>query len=341
MNIYDIAKEAGVSISTVSRVLNNKGKVKNETQIKIEKVLKKYNYTPSAIARGLVIKSMKTIGIMAIDIRIPHHATIAYIIEQEFSNNEYGVIMCNAGNSMKEADKYIKILIKKQVDGIVFIGSVFNEIMKKPDILTYLKDVPVVLANGELDIPNAYSVLVDDKKGIGMAVDYLYNKGHRNILYVKDQHTYSANLKEKGFICAMQEHNLYTSDKLIFNTQYGIEGGKKVAENIINSGIKFSGVVFGEDLTAIGAIKYFRKIGLKVPEDIAITGYNNSEYSEISEPELTSVDNRPEEMGFLVTKLLSNILEEKEYEDNILIQPRIVERESTVKINSEKKTAFN
>lgn len=329
MNIYDIAKEAGVSISTVSRVLNNKSYVKQETREKIETVLKKYSYTPSAIARGLVTKSMNTIGILTVDIRVPHYAKTAYIIEQEFSNNGYNVIVCNTDGSMDKNNRYIKILNEKKVDGLVLIGSVFNEIMSNDEILENLKDIPIILANGRLDISNAYSVLVDDKMGIKLAVDYLYSKGHRNILYVEDLESSSAVLKQSGFISSMKKHDVKNPNKFIFKTEYGLDGGKAIAKKILELGIKFSAVVFGEDLTAIGAMKEFKRAGLKIPDDVAITGFNNSEYALLCEPELTSVENNAETMGVLVAKMLKSLIEEDGKNASLMIQPELVVRGST------------
>ena len=170
MNIYDIAKEAGVSISTVSRVLNHKDRVNPETKRRVEEILEKYDYKPSAIARGMVSKSMKTVSILTVDIRVPHYSRTAYTIEREFSRRGYEVTLCNTGGEVEETEKYLRTVLEKKVDGIVLVGSVFNTICKKPEISSLLKKVPVVLANGKLELPNSYSVLVDDRYGVALAV---------------------------------------------------------------------------------------------------------------------------------------------------------------------------
>ena len=119
MNIYDIAKEAGVSIATVSRVLNNKGTVSAATRARVEAILKQNNYTPSAIARGMVSKSMRTVAVLTVDIRVPHYARTAYTIEREFSRRGYEVILCNTGGDRAETLRYLQVVNQKQVDGIV------------------------------------------------------------------------------------------------------------------------------------------------------------------------------------------------------------------------------
>ena len=134
MNIYDIAKEAGVSISTVSRVMNHKGNVNPETRKKVEEILEKNNYTPSAIARGMVSKSMKTVSVLTVDIRVPHYARTAYTIEREFSRRGYEVSLCNTGGELEETIKYLRTAREKKTDGIVLVGSVFNTLCKNAEI---------------------------------------------------------------------------------------------------------------------------------------------------------------------------------------------------------------
>ena len=185
MNIYDIAKEAGVSIATVSRVLNNKGTVSAATRARVEAILKQNNYTPSAIARGMVSKSMRTVAVLTVDIRVPHYARTAYTIEREFSRRGYEVILCNTGGDRAETLRYLQVVNQKQVDGIVLVGSVFDTICQGTEMEKLLTGVPVVLANGKLDLPNAYSVTVDDKYGVSLAVEHLVARGRRNIYYIR------------------------------------------------------------------------------------------------------------------------------------------------------------
>ena len=281
MNIYDIAAEAGTSISTVSRVLNNKGNVNPKIRDRVEAVLKKYDYKPSAIARGMVSKTMKNIAILTVDVRVTHYARMIYVIEQEFSNLGYNVSVCNTGGSIQECNRYFEILSEKQTDGIVLIGSVFNELIKYPEITAKIKDTPVVIANGQVKLPNFYSVLVDDTKAIRMASDYMFDHGRMDLFYVFDIATDSGRAKRQGFLEAM----------------------------------KLRDVPDGND---------------RVPEDIAITGCNNSPDSRICEPELTTLDNKPELLGGMCASLLRDRMEGKESATSVAIQPQLVVRGSTL-----------
>ena len=328
MNIYDIAAEAKTSISTVSRILNNKGNVNPEVRRRVEEVLKKYDYKPSAIARGLVSKTMKSIAILTVDVRVIHYARSIYVIEQEFSNRGYNVTVCNTGGSIEECEKYMKILSEKQVDGLVLIGSVFNELIHYPEITAGIKGIPVVVANGKVNLPDFYSVLVDDTKGIRLAVDYLYEKGHRDLVYIFDMETDSGRAKRRGFLEAMKLHDIPRAESRVISGTYGLSGGMAAARELMDSGISFTGVVCGEDITAIGVMKGLKKLGVRVPEQVVITGCNNSPESLICEPELTTLDNKPEILGGLCAQLLQDVLEGRNLVSSLAIQPELVPRGS-------------
>ena len=327
MNIYDIAKEAGVSISTVSRVLNNKDRVKEETRRRVEAVLEKHDYRPSAIARGLVSSSMRTVAVLTVDIRVPHYARTAYTIEREFSRRGYEVMLCNTGGELDETEKYLRVALEKNVDGIVLVGSVFNTICRAPEIRSLLGRkpmVPMVLANGKVDLEKSYSVLVDDGYGVGLAVDYLVKKGHRELYYLKDMDTVSAVYKRDGFLEAMKRSGIKDGRRRVIETENSLRGGMAAVERLLREGKKFDGIVCGEDITAAGAVKAALRAGLKVPEDVAVTGYNNSEYARICEPPLTTVDNKPELVAMLSVQLLTSLIEETDEYSSCTIQPEIV-----------------
>lgn len=329
MNIYDIAKEAGVSISTVSRVMNHKGNVNPVTRKRVEEILEKNNYTPSAIARGMVSKSMKTVSVLTVDIRVPHYAKTAYTIEREFSRRGYEVSLCNTGGELEETIKYFRTALEKKADGIVLVGSVFNTLCKNAEISGLLKNVPVVLANGKLELPNSYSVLVDDRYGVSLAVEHLIQKGHREIYYLRDMDTVSAQLKCEGFIAEMEKCGLKNARQQVLETASSIEGGIKAVEQLIRRKQKFTGIVCGEDITAAGVVKALLHYGIKVPEEVAVTGYNNSEYAKICEPQLTTIDNKPELVAMMSVQLLTSLIEKTEVYSSCTIQPELVEGQTT------------
>ena len=330
MNIYDIAKEAGVSISTVSRVLNHKGNVNAETQKRVEEVLERFQYTPSAIARGMTGRSLQTVAILTVDIRVPHYARTAYTIEREFSRRGYDVTLCNTGGEAGETLRYLRGVLEKQVDGIVLVGSIFNTLGREPEIEALLKTVPVVLANGKLELPNSYSVLVDDRYGVGLAVRHLYESGRRELYYLKDMDTDSAREKCKGFLEAAERYEFSHAKKRVIEVDSSIDGGIAAVRKLMQSGAAFDAIVCGEDITAAGALKGLLQAGIKVPEQVAVTGFNNSAYAQICQPKLTTVDNKPELVAMLCVQLLSSLIEKTDVYSSGVIQPELVIGETTV-----------
>lgn len=153
MTIYDIAKEAGVSASTVSRVINNRPGVSIEVRRKVQRILKKYDYFPSETARGLVNQTSKIIGILVDDLRTSHHTEGAYIIERELAKLGYCCIILNTGTDDKSKADYLKVLKQRRVDGAVLMGSSFQSQEVEKAITKYLPNRPVVMANGYLDLP--------------------------------------------------------------------------------------------------------------------------------------------------------------------------------------------
>ncbi|WP_378954539.1 LacI family DNA-binding transcriptional regulator [Pelosinus sp. sgz500959] len=329
MNIYDIAREAGVSITTVSRVINNKENISDKTKLKVESILKKHNYTPNAFARGLMSSSIKSIGVITVDIRKQHYAHTAFTIEQDFSKLGYSVILCNTGGKTTESINYFKMLMEKKVDGIILIGSIFNDQKVKKYVSKYVKNIPIVLANGHLDVDNGYSVLVDDFDGIYRCVEYLHKKQHTKIVYIKDMETYSAERKKEGFIAGMNQYGLMLDETSISEAVHGLEGGYEAVEKLIATGKEFSAIIFGEDITAVGGIKKLKEMGWRVPEDVAVTGFDNSIFAKCCEPELTSVDNKVETVASLSAKMLHDLIEKKEVSSTIMIRPDLIIRKST------------
>ena len=168
VTIYDIAREAGVAASTVSRVINNKPGIKAETRKKVQDLLDKYNYTPDVAARGLVMQSTKMVGILIVDIRVTHHINSAFVIEQELTKRGYCSIIMSTGPEGENKSEYIRILEQRRVEGVILMGSMFATEQIKEAIQRHLSKVPVVIVNGYLDLPNVSGVLIDEDAGVGL-----------------------------------------------------------------------------------------------------------------------------------------------------------------------------
>lgn len=328
MNIYDIAKDAGVSIATVSRVLNNSKKVSDPMRKRVEESLARNNYSPNAMARGLVRNSMKTVGVLVADIRHYHHAAIYFTIERELCHYGYNVIMCNTGGETRTKVKYIKMLSEKKVDGIILIGSIFNEKEIEHTIYDYLKEVPVMMTNTSLSLDNAYSITGDPIQALRLGVSHLRERGHTRIAYVREDHSYSSSRKLQGFTEAMQAYGLACDESHILRASMSFEGGCAVADVLHARGNPFTALIFEEDTAAIGAIRRFKDIHVSVPDDVAVIGYDDTVYSQFCIPRLTTINSQRDRVAILAARTLCDILNKHEVEKSVVVAPFLMVRES-------------
>lgn len=304
VNIYDIAREADTSISTVSRYLNNKN-VRPDTKKRIEEVIRKYNFKPSAVAKGLVTKSLKTVAVMVVDIRLPHYANAAYYIDKRLSDYGYRVVICNTAGDISTSLKYIDSVLNIGVDGIIFVGSIFNELNHYPDIVEKLKNIPIVMTNGKIDVDLCRSVYVDDQMGIYKAVKYLIQKGRKHIKYIQYTNNTSARDKALGYSKAMEEAGLLP---IIYFTNDFFRGGEEETERILLEDRDVDAIMSGEDMISMSAIRVLSKSGYKVGKDCDVIGFNSSNFCLLSYPSLTAVDNKIEESSKLAAEALRDFL---------------------------------
>lgn len=329
MTIYDIAAECGVSISTVSRVLNAPHLVKPATRKKVQSALAKHNYTPNAMARGLVYNTMKTIGILSNNLRHLSFSTTAFVLEDLFFRWGYSSMVCNTGEDLEKKQKYIRILSEKKVDGLVLIGSIFNEVEIEQMIRRYLPETPVVISNGILSLPNAYSVLIDHDCGLRLSVQHLAERGHSKIGLVRSTLSYNAQRKVNGFFKAMREAGFPSGEDTILSTANSLEGGGDFADSFLEEGHDYTALIFTDDLTALGAVKRFRQLGRRVPEDVAVIGCDDSIFCRCSEPTLTSIDTKAESIATVAANTLHDAISKREIGSTILLTPSLVVRKST------------
>ncbi len=325
--IYDIAKLANTSPSTVSRYINNKP-LKPENYKRIKEVMDKIDFKPNAMARALVSQTLKTIAIFTTDIRVPHFATTVYALEQEFSLKGYHVIICNISTDPLNSLDYLKRLSNTKLDAIIFVGSIFNQLNNSSEIKELLNDHLVIIANGELNLNNAFYLKVDDSNGVFKAFEYLYKtKNRKNIIYFKDSSTSSSNLKEEGFIKACKKYNI-DYKKRIYSNVYDVETGSKIIKELIKNKVQFDGIICGEDSASVGVINQLKEENIKVGIDVDVIGYNNTIYSETVSPKLTIIDNKSELQAVIIVEMIDNYINHKTKIESKVIQPELVIRQS-------------
>lgn len=326
MTIYDIAREAGVSASTVSRVINDKPGVNKATRERVRGLLEQYHYVPNEAARGLVTSSSRLVGVLAADIRNQHHTEGAYYIAQELSKLGYCALLLNTGGSDEERAAGIRMLQTRKVEAAVLMGSIFQTDAVRDAIRESLPDVPVFMLNGELDLPNVYCVLSDDRAGTAAAVAYLAEKGRKRIAYLLDQSTPSNRLKLQGYEDGMKQ--LGGMCRVIGGAEASAEGGRAAMKRLLEQYPDVDGVICSVDIMACGAMQAIAESGRRVPEDIAVIGTDNSIYCEISTPRLTSLNTMIFESGVMIAHKLVDCLEGRGTNPKTMLFTSIVQRGS-------------
>ncbi len=329
MTIYDIAKIAGVSASTVSRVANHKPGIKEETRKQIQALLEEYNYRPNETARGLVKQSSRMIGILITDIRYAHHVDIAYHIEQEVEKQGYCSLIVNTGLSDEKKVKAIEMLSQRRVDGVILVGSTFQCDAVREALAVCFPKEPVVITNGYVELPNVYGVLVDEREGMEASVRFMAKRGRRKLAFILPNRTPSNLSKEKGFIAAMEELGWSREQLWIYTAPTTLEDGRRITEQILEEHPDVEGMIFGEDLSAVGGMRVLLDRQIHVPGQVAVMGVDNSRYCDICYPKLTSLNNKMVEMSFEAARILLDGLEGRKNPEKIMLFSNIVEREST------------
>ena len=334
MTIYDISKKAGVSIATVSRVLNGSTNVKPKTRKKVMDIIEQYGYKPNAFARGLGLNSMKTIGILCADASDLYLAKAIYYIEQNLRENGYNSVLCCTGYEVAGKQKSLNLLLSQHVDAVVMIGS--NFIMNNDEDNQYIRDaaasVPIMLLNADFDCSNVYCTLCDDYKATQDATEKMIKSGVKDILYLYNSNSYSGLKKLAGFQNALLTNDLPLKKQLqqcFKGSHEDIDGVKTFVEGLYNKGLRFEGIVTSDDFLAVGSMNFARANHIKVPGELQIIGYNNSILSHCSEPELSSIDNRLEDMCTQLVKTLIGTLTSNEMPQKTIFSGELIKRGST------------
>lgn len=334
MNIYDISRRAGVSIATVSRVLNKSPHVSENTRKKVMAVIEGTGYVPNAFARGLGLNTMKTIGLLCPDASDPYLSQALTYLERAFRQQGYDCLLSCTGKELTARQQGMELLKSRHVDGIVLMGSSFVE--DHPEDNDYIRDaaknVPVVLLNGAFPNENVYGVQCDDQLASKEATLSLLDSGCRRILCLYHSQNYAGRKKLAGYREAHEVRGLAVDEKLLCFFDHDKGSVHQVCETLLRlarEGLEFDAVLASEDILAVGALKYARAAGKKVPEELAIIGYNNSSLCACTEPELTSVDNKLLAICEHIVVTMMGVLEGKEMTQKTVFTGELVKRAST------------
>lgn len=294
MNIYDIAELAGVSIATVSRVINDSPNVAEKTKRRVREVMEKHGYIPSGFSRGLGLNSMKTIALVCPDAADDYMAKAVAYLERSLRDYGYDCTLRCSGYGYEDCQIAVSALLRSRVDALILIGSIYADDDPDSERVNYIREaaaqVPVFMINGYVRGENIYCALCDDFDASFAAVSEMIRSGRRKILFLTDVNTVSTNLKRKGCEAALAVAGL----SLCGDVNVGLSNQINQTRDYLLKlpGLDVDGIFAANDALAAGALKYAKRRGLSVPGDLCVIGFNNSELSVCCDPELSTIDSR-------------------------------------------------
>lgn len=329
ISIKDIAKIAGVSTATVSRVLNKNGGYSKQTEERVQNIINEYGYVSNIVAKSIRVSKSFTIGLILPDIKNEFFSTLASAIESYFYKRHYSVFICNtSGDKDKEID-YFKRLESQTVAGIIDISSldiIPENIVRKNIPTLFLDRIP-------LSKKEYLTVKSNDYQGICDSTQLLIDNGCKNILYIQTDLTVKSKGREAAFKDTLIKNNMLIKNENI------IRGDKKDPSNVqgeiavseyIKSGQIPDGIVCPNDSLALGAMYAVRRAGLKIPDDVQIIGFDNTLQSKITSPSISSVTRNPELLAEKAAEMIMNAIDNKEIKNkHIELETHIIKRETT------------
>ena len=329
VNIRDIAKRAQVSVATVSHVINKTRRVSDELIERVEKVMTDLDYQPNLLASSLRSKKSSTIGLIIPDSSNMIFSGVEKNIEDILFSQNYNVIVCNSAYDINRELEQLNILRSKMVDGIIIVPATTNG-----NHLKKFKSVgiPIIILDRMIPDINVDTVLVDNYKGGYDAAEYLISLGHTDIGYIDRISDHSHSLeRKKGFVKAFEEKSLPFDVNNIVRGGFTFDVGVEAVKKLLKGNSKITAIFTFNDINAFGVIRGLVDLGLKVPEDISVIGFDDTPLSEIYIPRLTTIRYPISEMASVVSKLLLKRIAEPGFKKALkkIIPTELIIREST------------
>ena len=332
ITITSIAKDLGVSKSTVSRAMNNSPGVGQDLKNKINQYIKEIGYSPNQIARSLSKGALKIVALILNDIRNPFYSDLAFYIQRNLIEQGYMLVIFNSENDLNKELEFINTIINSNFAGLILLTARHNSLSDE----LKNKKIPVVLVNRMLDLYNYQgdSVILDNFKAGYIATMHLIELGYPRIAYIKGNIESSASIQRyKGYLQALQNYKIPFFDEDVLETDLKLETGYKLAKQYTkNLKNKPKAIVIGNDLTAIGFIECCRENSIRIPEDISVISFDNINFSSLYDINLTTVDQHVQKMSEETVKLIIKQIENPSAQpERIILDPKLIIRKTTCK----------
>ncbi|MEU1667512.1 LacI family DNA-binding transcriptional regulator [Streptomyces sparsogenes] len=330
VTITDVARHAGVSKSAVSKVLRNAYGVSPAMRERVSSAMAELDYRPHAAARGMRGRTY-TIGVLLDNIRNAFFADILDGVNTELRDGDYQVLIGAAGFAEEDQTKLARALVDRQMDGLILIGPGFP----RAEVLRTAATVPTVVI-GHHDVAEEHDSVVDaDALGAGLVVDHLVALGHRRIALTSTAGNRGSGwtgtperVQRRGYHEAMRRHGLEDLARVAM-TAFSEEGGYRAGMELLASAERPTAVFAGADVAAMGVFRAARELGLRIPEDFSLVGYNNTAVAALAPVRLTSVDQAGGLMGATAARLLLERVEGRTRSVLMTVSPTLVHRDTT------------
>ncbi len=327
VTIKDVAKAAGVSYSTVSRALSGSPEISSETRERILQVCKDMHYTANTVARSMVMKSTKLLGLILTSVNNPFMSELAYHIDRQARARGYNIILCNSSRDPEQELELFELMIARQVDGVILIpsGPESYEALRP-----YLSRIPTVFVGENLREAQESYVSVDNYRGAYMGVEYLYELGHRDILYFgRRRGSTTHQLRAEGYAAACQD--LHLTPQYCNNTfsSTSIKYGYQLAKQLFAQERRFTAIFAATDTNALGILGAAEDCGVRIPDDVSLLGFDNIRDSGLPRIDLTTIE---QPMKMLASVAVDSLLEKVQSElagyTHRVLTPTLIKRSS-------------
>lgn len=323
-SIRDVAKIAGVSPATVSRVMNGTANVNEEKRQRVEAAIEKTGFCPNELARALYKKSSKIIGVIVPDIENPFFSELAKAVEDEAFQNGYRMLLCSSGNNAEKEMQNIQMLVQMKADGVIIMTD-------SADTGKVLKacQVPVVLVDRTLQNVNEKAVVKSDHyKGGYLAAEHLVQCGCKKIVCLKEPSGYSSgNERYRGYLAVCEKYGLKEQS---VDCTYVYEEGIRAVGKMLEQYPDVDGVIAGNDMIAMAVYKELTRMGKKIPQEVQLIGFDDVKFGQIFTPELTTIHQSIREMGTAAAQIIEKCAEGQPCQKKNIFDVSLVVRETTM-----------
>jgi LacI family transcriptional regulator len=326
VTIYDVAETAGVSVSTVSRVLNKKDDVSPETSQKVQQVIQELGYASSLAARGMRSRRTNVIGLVMPDVASLYCIEVLQGVNQAIAQLDYDLIVYTNGDVRKYASAsqevyYVTLLNGGVTDGVIVVTPVATN---------FPTEAPIVLVDPNNESPECPAVIATNRDGALQAMNYLIGLGHRRIGYINGRsELVSANRRLLGYRDGLTAAGIPVDETLVETGDYTTETAAACAQRLLELDDPPTAIFAANDMSAIGVYQAAKKLGMRIPEDLSVVGFDNLRESVFLNPQLTTIDQYIPKMGAIAVEMLVKLIKGETLQNNIYkIQTRLVARTS-------------